>query len=361
MASRRSIAVALLLLVVAGCRLRAEVDNDGEYAFFPNASPAETDARPLSDLLIIEQDAPGDYALYTLFRGELSAAGLGFEDLRVVAARHGGFQMHFETPRGRLAERAQELRLDEEEAERERVRIRANDVAVDLVEVDDELLAELGVTRWLRTLDSADYDVRVFVGVRDTRSTLRSIELDGRVHELGGQLAPALEAAPGVRSEPEDEDTLQFEFSPLDGPLEGPDYVQLDLLQFIERIDDGDLDGGVDEDAGVEPLPDGGLAEPPERDIREAMVRTTLTPDGSYVASFELLQDAFGQGCWSLERPLSVRVTQIARDYVERPGRDLAIIQRRAERGELPDTSWKAAIEEPEAASYCDSYRPAPD
>ncbi len=354
MLRRAILALCLAAAVVGACALDAEVDQDGEYAFFPSASPVDTDARPLSDLLIIEQDASAGVALVTLLRGELPAAGIGFEDLRSIAARHGPFQMVFDTPQERRVERAREL-LEDDELERVTLELDGEEWA--LMELDGDSLSDVGATRWLRTLSSNDFDVRAYAGVVELDGSLRELELEGAEHALGARLSALLDGDTAVELE-EDEERVRIDYA----AAAGSDYQRLDLLQPIERLaGDASLDGGIeDDDAGVELLPDGGVPEPPEPDIREAIVRNTLPPDAPFEVSFALLTDAFGQGCWSLERPLRFRVTQVARDYVSRPGGDLAVIHHHTERFELPDEGWKAAIGEAEPASYCESYRPGP-
>ena len=91
-------------------------------------------------------------------------------------------------------------------------------------------------------------------------------------------------------------------------------------------------------------------------------MRTILPPaptgdEPSYRASYSLLTDVFGQGCWSLDRPMVLRAVQIARDYVSRSGKDLAIIHRRADRVEVPAERWQPSIGDAMAEGYCESYR----
>jgi hypothetical protein len=87
----------------------------------------------------------------------------------------------------------------------------------------------------------------------------------------------------------------------------------------------------------------------------EAEVRTLLPPGAQYAAGTTLVTDAAGQGCWSEEQPLGVRVAQLARRH-ERAGGGSATIHLKLDATWLEPETWTALLAEPKRADYCKNY-----
>lgn len=327
----RSTHALALSLTLAACGLDGQVGNSGEYAFLPGSHVVDTAGRPLSRLMIVEEDRATERARVYLFDGELGAAGLGVADLRRLARDQGRFQMAFDAPTAELGD-------DVPAAGDPRLRIEADGESLELARVDDDGLYASGGSRWLRTLDSQDYDVGLHFGLIELEEDAPLPELE--VQDGGPTLSSRLGPAPLTFSVEPDEERIALRY----GELPGADYLIIELVQPIARVPADDVE--ADADAGV-----------PEEEIVDALVRTYLAPGGEYLASYFLFNDVFGQGCWSSERPIIARLTQVARSYEQTPAGDRAVIHRRTDALELPPERWLEALQDPTPRDYCDRYQ----
>jgi hypothetical protein len=355
---RPHLLVTLCALLTA-CHLDADVDNSGDYAIATGAPIADTAPLPLRHLLVIEQDLQHGAVLITLYSGDLPAANLGLQDLRRIGTQHNRYQMAFDTPLSTYTEAATEAATESEsesdtdtdtdtdpdsdaDADSDSdLRLRVNRAAVPLQQLDSDTLYETGASRRLRTLDSADYDVRAYVAVvqRDA-ARLATLELQTDAARFTARLDLN---APGLRFEQDEEVTHVAH-----GKLPGADYVEIELLQRLTRIPQDTDAGAEDRDAGA------GDAEDPER--VEALVRTSLWPTTQYQATPELLTDVTGQGCWNEAQPLTARLIQTARSYQQNPAGDLAIIHRRLDALTVEPERWTPALQTVTPSAYCENY-----
>jgi hypothetical protein len=283
---------------------------------------------------MIEADALADRTLFYLFRGELGRAALGIADLRRITREQGGAKLRFEFATSHygfsapdwggagaggaagsaagassLPEPALSLSVDEQR--------------VELFAVDAATAFELGVTRFLRATDSLDYAVSVFWGARPSSADFEWIE----VPSDSGPLRHRTEVrAVEVTVESDESDNLVV----LHDELRGADYKLIDLLQQTTRTSDHAL--------------------------VNAVARTSYPPSTKYRASPSLRAVAQPGLCWSLERPLFARVTQVARRYQTRKDEDFAVIHQRRDFAEVPLALWEVGVEDAEPASYCDKY-----
>ena len=116
------------------------------------------------------------------------------------------------------------------------------------------------------------------------------------------------------------------------GSLTGLDYRMMELYQTGTSIEDGTP--------------------------REFTVATSLAPEDEYFASHLLIEDAFGKGCWSTEKSLKLRITQVARRYYNSKSEPWAVIYRKINSRNLAPDDWLPTfnIENTETSSYCDGY-----
>lgn len=300
----------LFASVLAACGFGNAVEQDGSYVIVPSTPVNDSTLYPLESLVIIEEDVDlGETRVYA-FTGDLQRADLGFPDLRRIAVRHGGFQMAFDPPR--------------EPVEREDVtgrapplRARAGDREVELLRLDDTGLIVSGASRYLASVSSSDYVVAAYAAVLDQAPERFAIERRG--------IDVALELAdPELRATRED-DRLGVEFATQ------ADYVVMELGQILTAAGSGG------------------------RSLN-ALVRTTLAPDGNYALGRPLLTDVTGQGCWSRERTLTARLTQVSRRYQQRREGDWAAIHLRSDAIEIGADAWREFVEDPTPPGYCAEF-----
>lgn len=312
---RLALLCPLLCTLLSGCDLGGEVDHDGQYGFFSPAGLPGTAARPLERLLVLEADGAVDRTLYYFFEGDLGEAGIGVEDLRGVASRFSRFEMRFGRPPESYA------LSDETEAERATLILRVDGEPTTLTEITSEELVETGASRF----GVSDAAVRVYFGVRPSSADFTELELASQ----RGSLSYTPELAVATPDLARDADALRIEY----GRLSNPDYVEVDLFQRIFRTsDDVELD---------------------------ASLFISLWPEWPTVATNEVLDSAFAQGCWSADEPLSVRVSQIARSYTASPASqpsDIAVIARRLDLARLAPEQWTRALTLPSLLPYCEGF-----
>jgi hypothetical protein len=251
-----------------------------------------------------------------LFAGELQKAALGLPDLRRIALGYGGFAMAFDPPRSRY--------LDEiAEARGEPLTLTPDDGdPVPLVRLDDTGLGQSGASRWLSSVSSNDYDVRAYFAAIERDGAFPPFTIDDGKTEIAFE--PQLEE-PGLDVTIED-DTLTLDY----GKAEHADSLTFDLWQRLAA------------------------KKEPHTEV-EAEVRTLLPPGGKYGASGALVTDAAGKGCWSTERPLGVRIAQLARHYTSKNG-GLATIHVKLDATYLEPDEWTALLGKPKPADYCKDY-----
>jgi hypothetical protein len=311
-------AVSVVGAVLVGCNPGHEVGNDGEYTFLPGADIDDLAPYPLEHLLIVEDDAETERAYVYLFAGELGKAALGLPDLRRIALQYGRYEMAFDPPRARYADqrvagRGAPLRLELDGGDE-----------VELVRLTDAGLGPSGAARWLSSVASGDYDVRAYFAMiqRADGAELSAFSIADGETELAFEpklITPELD----VRLE---DDLLMLDY----GELPRADSLTIDLWQQIRA-----------------------KAEP--HTAVEAEVRTLLPPGAQYAAGTTLVTDAAGQGCWSEEQPLGVRVAQLARRYEDAHGGS-ATIHLKLDATWLEPETWTALLAEPKRADYCKNY-----
>jgi hypothetical protein len=314
---RVQLQVALLCaLLASGCSFDNRVGADGEYAFLPNASTDDLAPYPLQHLLIVEDDAETNRAFVYLFAGELQKAALGLPDLRRIALGYGGFAMAFDPPRSRYLDelveaRGEPLMLTPDGGD-----------PVPLVRLDDTGLGQSGASRWLSSVSSDDYDVRAYFAAIERDGAFPAFAIEDGKTEIAFE--PQLE-------EPELDVTIEDDTLTLDyGKAEHADSLTFDLWQRIAA------------------------KKEPHSEV-EAAVRTLLPPGGVYGANAALVTDAAGKGCWSADRPLGVRVAQLARHYTSKND-GLATVHVKLDATYLDPEEWTPLLAKPKPADYCKDY-----
>jgi hypothetical protein len=309
---------AQLAVALPGCNEGHEVGNSGEYSFLPGADVDDLAPYSLEHLLIVEDDAETRRAYVYLFAGELAKAALGLPDLRRIALSYGRYEMAFDAPRARYADervetRGASLSLELDSGQR-----------IELARLDGAGLIQSGASRWLSSVASSDYDVRAYFAVieREGDSELSAFAIADGETELAFE--PEL-------STPELDVQIEDELLTLDyGELDRADSLTIDLWQQITS------------------------REEPHTKV-EAEVRTLLPPGAQYAAGVSLVTDAAGQGCWSSEQPLGLRVAQLARRYDDaRAGS--ATIHLKLDAVWLEPEAWTTLLAEPKTATYCKDY-----
>jgi hypothetical protein len=314
---RAGVFVVALSLTLAACNLSADVNNTGGYTFLPGAPAPDTAALPLRHLVIVERDAGSEHTLVYYFEGNLGAAGLGLEDLRRSALRHGGFQLRFAY---RPSSYATALDPIDEGA----IAANLDDHRLVLSQLDTEGLYLTGASRFLRSVDEAEFPVRAYFGATELASNLGTLRLDVEGGEIVyGFVLETSEVAPHVTN-----DAIGVEH--LETPRAGE--LEVELSQSVVRISDG---------AAL-----------------ETSVVSLLAPDAAYTAPATVVLGAFSGNCWSIERPLITRVGQIRQYYEPRDGGDFAVIERRRDAAALSADELAEFIDEnggaPALAAYCD-------
>jgi hypothetical protein len=307
-----------LALAASACSEGHEIGNDGQYVFLPAANVDDLAPYPLEHLLIVEDDAETRRAYVYLFAGELGKAALGLPDLRRIAQRYGRYEMAFDPPRARYADepiesRGAALPLELNGGEE-----------IELARLDFAGLTQSGATRWLSSVSSGEYHVRAYFAVieRAADGELGAFTIADGDTELA--FDPQLKT-PELDVQIAD-DLLMLDY----GELPRADSLTIDLWQQIEA------------------------REEPHTPV-EAEVRTLLPPGAAYAAGPRLVTDAAGQGCWSEEQPLGVRVAQLARRYDDEGGGS-ATIHLKLDAIWLEPEVWTELLDEPTAAAYCEDY-----
>lgn len=320
--------IAIAAAALLGCNVGNEVDNDGQYTFLSTTHVDDLAPYPLQRLLIVEEDAETRRAYVYLFAGDLHEAGVGVQDLRRIALNYGKYQMAFDPPRSRYAEErvtgrgaplALMLRDDEQDGG-----VPDGGQTFELVKLDYPGLGQSGASRWLSSVTSSDYDVRAYFGVLELNAPLGAFVIeDGKTDvEFESRLV-----TPKIELAIEDE-LLTVEY----GALKFVDSLTFDLWQQIKSKE-----------------------EP--HTVVEAEVRTQLPPGGKYGAGKSLVTDAAGKGCWSDERPLGVRVAQLARRYFDAGG-GLVVVHVKLDAVWLKPEEWtEALLAKPVFADYCKNYQ----
>ena len=87
-------------------------------------------------------------------------------------------------------------------------------------------------------------------------------------------------------------------------------------------------------------------------------VATVLSATEDYYASHPLIEDAYGKSCWSTDKSLKLRITQIARRYYLEKDQSWGIIYRKINSRNLAPDDWIPTFNEDniETASYCEDY-----
>jgi hypothetical protein len=325
--TRRSL-LLLAAVTSAACGFGNDVAQDGSYVIVPPTRVTDSAPYPLASLLYVQHDVKLAQTRLYLFRGDLRTADLGLEDLRRIAARHGGFEMAFD-PERKPFEDDEAIRSG-----RKPVTATLGDQSLPLTRLDDKGLIASGANHWLASVSSTDYAVIANFGVIDSDATLSPIQIpragiDYDPNDASPELALVRDA---------EKIALEYQSE--------ADYVAIELVQPItekpEETDDKDGDGEEDE-AGPRTL--------------DALVRTTLAPGTAYQVTKPLLTDVAGKGCWSRERTIEARLHQTSRRYQRRSRGDWAVVYERIDSLELSVEDWTALLDEPKPATYCKDYQ----
>lgn len=316
-------------LGLGACGFGHDVAQDGNYVIVPPTRVTDSAPYPLTSLLYVQRDVKlGQTRLY-LFRGDLRTADLGIEDLRRIAAGHGGFQMAFDPERKRFEDDDQ----DAIDTDNKPITATLGDQSLALPRLDDDGLKDSGANRWLSSVSSADYHVIAHFGVIDSDEALSAI----KVSRAGIDYEP--NAVDPELSFVRDEEKIALEYQ------SEADYVVIELAQPItekpEEADDNDGDG------------EEGEAEPKTID---ALVRTTLEPGTAYAVTPPLLTDVAGKGCWSRERTIEARLHQISRRYQMQARGDWAVVYERIDSLDVSVEDWTPLLGDPKPATYCEDY-----
>lgn len=293
----------------------------------PSTPVTDSAPYPLSTLLIVQRDFGLAQTRFYAFRGQLGRADLGIEDLRRVALRFNAFQMAFEP----VPERFEPDGLPKSRGNPLVAKLsRDGGSDLTLIRLNDDSLHETGATRWLARVSSTDYDVSAYFGVIDTTEPA-SIE----IARAGLDYEPP-DAAPDLKVT-RDEEEFSVEFDSY------ADFVVVELAQPIQAK----LKEDAEEDAGTEPF------------IQDGLVRISNAPSTKYRATRALITDVAGQGCWSREQPIQVRLRQFFRRYQQRAKGDWAVVYERIDALEISAEEWTALLEDPTPANYCKDYEAA--
>jgi hypothetical protein len=317
----QKLAVAGFLAALTSCNVDADVNQFGGYTFLPGSYVADTAALPLRHLVIVERDLAAGLTLVYYFEGDLGRAGLGLEDLRRKALRHGVLSQRFAFPPTRYAEA-----IEPEEAGGLAADIDAEPMM--LSALDTEALYAVGASRFLRTVDDPEFPVRAYFGSIERASGLLLLRLELEGEQLSYAFAlDASDVAPAI-------DGNVISVDP--GAIERAGELEIELGQNVTRLsDEAELESGL---------------------------FALLAPGASFDVPVEAVLAAFSGNCWSLERPLHSRVTQLFQRYEARESGDFAVIERRRDTGELDPERLanfvtQAAENPPPPASYCSDFR----
>lgn len=316
----RLLACGFFTLALQGCNMQADVENLGGYTFLPGAPVVDTPAMPLRHLVLVERDTADGHTLVYYFAGDLGVAGLGLEDLRRRALRHGGFQLRFayagEHYAAAFAPHAEGAISGDVDGE-----------GFALSRLDAQALYTVGASRFLRTVDEAEFPVRAYFGVFARAAELGTLRLDveGRPISYDFALRPSAPSPSATQAGI----AVAHAETPRAGELE------LELSQDVTRVSDEAL--------------------------LETSVVTLLAPDDEYQAPASVVLASFAGSCWSLARPLLARVSQIRQYYERREGGDVAVIERRRDSSALSEDAFAGFVSthggEPALAAHCSDVR----
>jgi hypothetical protein len=315
---KRCLALAALLLLA--CDNGGDVDHRGRYGFLPGQGPVSTAPLPLSRLLVVESDAGAERTRFYWFEGDLGAAGIGVDDLRRLAVGFNRFDMSFATPVENPPPAGEGGGANEPEVPVETRTLELDDENVELHSLTSDELARVGAARFAGALEGSDFRIRAFFGALPGAASFHRVAIDTFEHTR--QLSPLELEATLVES------ALAVSY----GDPSGLDYIELGLFQPVVRSED------------QQPL--------------EAGVITRMWPGTVYSPSFELLSNVFEQACWSLESPLTIRVTQYSQVYSERAEGDVAFLERQSDQLELAPLDWNPAIGDARSVDYCGALEP---
>jgi hypothetical protein len=318
---RKILGAGISCAALSACNVDADVNQFGGYTFLPGSYVADTAALPLRHLVIVERDSAAELSLVYYFEGDLGKAGLGLEDLRRKALRHGGFSLRFAFPPTRYAEGV-------EPEESGGVRADIDGEPLVLSALDTEALYAVGASRFLRTVDDPEYPVRAYFGSVARASDLATLRLELEGDGLSYTFAlAASDATPSL-------DGNAISVSP--GTLERAGELEIELAQVVTRLsDEAELETGL---------------------------FSLLAPGASFEAPASVVIDAFSRNCWSTERPLHARVTQLFQRYDARERGDFAVIERRRDSAELEPERLASFVADddgaaPPLATYCSDFR----
>ena len=306
----------ILCFLAIGCGIQTNVGHPGEYTSLPEAEVADTNLYPMKHFILVEEDALSGKTFIYAFSGDLSGAGIGIESLERIALRHGRYSIAFRYPRSFFLEQTIESTGSPISV------MSSEDTVAGLqpLEVDDHLYLS-GAYPVLRT---TSMNVQAWFGSYTTN------EVDGPISFILGEETITLNSPLGLPSftiTPE-EDRITMS----SGTLSGLDYRVMELYQTGASLEDGSP--------------------------REFTVATSLAPDTEYLATHLLIEDAFGKSCWTTEKSLKLRITQIARRYYEKKDEPWAVIYRKINGRNLAPDDWLPTLNQDnvETADYCESY-----
>jgi hypothetical protein len=322
----RALSLCAALLACSACGFGHDVGADGKYEIVPPTAVTDSAPYPLANLLFVQRDVDLGQTRAWLFRGDLRSADLGIEDLRRIAARHGGFQIAFDPTRKSFQED------DPVKSHGKALDATVGDRALSLARLDNDGLQKSGATRWLSSVTSTDYDVAAYFGVIDSGDTFSPIRIPNAGIDYDSD-----DEAPGLEFDRDDKQVrLQYQST--------ADYVVVELVQPITKKSEEDGKREEDDDAD-------------EADLTlDGLVRTSLEPGTAYQVTPPLLTDVAGQGCWSRQRTIEARLHQISRRYQQRARGDWAVVYERIDTIEVSVDDWTALLGDPMFATYCKDY-----
>jgi hypothetical protein len=310
-----------LFAALTACNVDADVNQFGGYSFLPGSYVADTAALPLRQLVIVERDLAAAITLVYYFEGDLGKAGLGLEDLRRKSLRHGGLSQRFAFPPVRYAEAIERTEADGVAAD-----IDAEPMM--LFALDTEALYAVGASRFLRTVDDPEFPVRAYFGSIARASELLSLRLELEGEQLSYAFAlDASDATPAI-----DGDVISVN----PGATERAGELEIELGQNVTRLsDEAELESGL---------------------------FALLAPGARLDVPVDIVFASFPGNCWSLERPLYSRVTQLFQRYEARRSGDFAVIERRRDSAELDPGRFSSFVTQatatpPALAAYCADFR----
>jgi hypothetical protein len=306
----------LFALCLASCGIQTNVMHSGQYNALPESEVADTGLYPMKHFVLVEEDGLSGKTFVYLFSGDLAEAGIGIEDLDRIALRYGKYNIAFRYPRSFFLEQTIE-------SSGPSIPLLSGELAVGQLkplEEDDDFYLSGAYT----VLTTTSMDVLGWFG------TYVNNEVDGPLTLQIGEdtltINSPLELPIFTITTEEDRINMAT------GELTGLDYRIMDIFQSGTSIEDGSP--------------------------REFTVATSLSPEADYFASHLLLEDAFGKSCWSMEKSLKLRITQVARRYHDNAGNPWGIIYRKINSRNLAPNDWQPNLnlDNVETEEYCATY-----